>query len=659
MAAYALSSLLTGVAFLALGLLKMGNLRLTRGATRSPYYVSVFLLFIPAVFWIAVRARGIPHEHLVATGWLFTVDSVSSSPAALVASWNYWTLFDFNAIEWTAVKSAIQNIVLLVVIGVLNLPIYVPTLAFTLDVSYDMNHELLGQAAGNIFAGIVGTVPNILQYSFSVYVTRAKGGRFELLLISLLEAALFFGAGRLLPYVPTILASALVLFIGIELALEAVWEASKTLAGMEYAVVIGTLVGCTFLGFAEGFGVGIGAAAVVYLVYGVIDSPARVTRWNEWNELQQVKNQDEHHVAAPLEGRIHSPHNHTPAPINLGEPLTPTATMHDTDLKAPGDVDADLLQQLDARVLTLSGYIFFASVPSLEQALLRSLPRTTFFILDLSRAHRIETAAARVLPRCARDLRLKDSVLLVCGVPPKGGLAADFTRAEVELVFGCGEDGDAAAPEAGIPAFETREKCIAWCQREHQRRALCANKLEGLDDEARDQAFEAFCRTFNFQTGAVLGPAEGVDTAEDGYGCSPLTDVARFIERGGRIAVYLPGQAVRGRGVAFILEGQVDLVISTDPTTPDDSVLRPSIQRLLAMVPRETLRAVRARLRLPAFFRAEGTHAGRRFKAGDVLDLTARTESAVARTRSVIVEVEGEKLLEWARTKLQHTQADA
>jgi hypothetical protein len=110
------------------------------------------------------------------------------------------------------------------------------------------------------------------QYSYSVYVTRAKGGRFELTLVSALTAALFLCSGLLLPYVPTILASALVLFFGIELFLEAIWEASKTLAWMEYAVVLATLAACTFLGFAEGFGVGIGAAAAAYLMYGVIDS---------------------------------------------------------------------------------------------------------------------------------------------------------------------------------------------------------------------------------------------------------------------------------------------------------------------------------------------------------------------------------------------------
>ena len=63
---------------------------------------------------------------------------------------------------------AIQDIVLLVIIGVLNLPIYIPSMALVLDVpTYNMNHELLGHGASNILAGVLGTVPNLVV-SFKV-----------------------------------------------------------------------------------------------------------------------------------------------------------------------------------------------------------------------------------------------------------------------------------------------------------------------------------------------------------------------------------------------------------------------------------------------------------------------------------------------------------
>lgn len=52
---------------------------------------------------------------------------------------------------------------------------------------------------------------------------------------------------------------------------EAIWESSKSLLWSEWSIVIGTLLACTFVGFAPGFGVGIAIAMVVYLGWGVVD----------------------------------------------------------------------------------------------------------------------------------------------------------------------------------------------------------------------------------------------------------------------------------------------------------------------------------------------------------------------------------------------------
>ncbi|KAJ7486358.1 sulfate transporter family-domain-containing protein [Mycena galericulata] len=611
----------------------------TRGFIRSAYYIPLYLLTIPVIFWIAVHSFNFSKDHLVATGWLFTVHSAAGSSEALARSWNYWTLFDFRLVEWSSLKSATPNIVLLVVIGVLNLPIYVPTLAFTLDLSYDMNHELLGQGAANIFAGVVGTVPNILQYSYSVYVTRAKGGRFELSLVILLTGSVFLVAGLLLPYVPTILASALVLFIGVELFLEATWEASKTLAGMEYAIVLATLTACTFLGFAEGFGVGIGAATVVYLLYGVIDSPARVTRWNDWNELQQLRSQDDDHVAAPMTGRLVSPRIQAPASINLGAPL-PSVSIENPGAAAPTSEDDDLLRKLNAHVVVLTGYIFFASVPSMEKQLLNSSAPAAFYILDLTRAHRIETAAARCLPRCVRDLEIQGRVLVICGLVSGSGLHADFERAEVTVVFDAtGENSQGK----GIPAFATRAACLAWCQRQQETR-MSVNEAQELDEQAQESAYRTFCRLFNFELDEVLGAVEDEPHTES----TPVPDIARFVNAGGSIRAYLAGEALGRTGIAFVIEGQIELATPTPPA-PDRGALRPSIQRLLTMLPRETLRAVRARW---SVFSRRETASLSRFKAGDILDCPAPMGSAAANKRSVVVEMEGETLTAWAQAKL-------
>ena len=88
----------------------------------------------------------------------------------------------------------------------------------------------------------------------------------------LLTVALFFVSSLILPYVPTILASTLVLFLGLELMIESLWESAKTLTWSEWGIVVGTLLACTFLGFAPGFGVGIGLAILMYVMLAAKDT---------------------------------------------------------------------------------------------------------------------------------------------------------------------------------------------------------------------------------------------------------------------------------------------------------------------------------------------------------------------------------------------------
>lgn len=86
-----------------------------------------------------------------------------------------------------------------------------------------------------------------------------------------LTLILFVVSSYLLLYIPTILASGLVLFLGIELTLEAVWESAKDLIWTEWLIVMTTLFACTFVGFAPGVGVGIVATMVVYTGWGCWD----------------------------------------------------------------------------------------------------------------------------------------------------------------------------------------------------------------------------------------------------------------------------------------------------------------------------------------------------------------------------------------------------
>ena len=147
--------------------LRSGPLRrLTLGATKHAYYIPLYFLIIPGIFWTAAaslhKANGVGISTLVDSGWLFKIEGLDGRGGTIGDSWVYWKLFDFSKVELRALRSAIVNIVLVVVIGVLNLPIYVPALGVILETKVNTNHEFIGQGMANLLAGVAGTVPNII-----------------------------------------------------------------------------------------------------------------------------------------------------------------------------------------------------------------------------------------------------------------------------------------------------------------------------------------------------------------------------------------------------------------------------------------------------------------------------------------------------------------
>ncbi|KAF9237006.1 sulfate transporter family-domain-containing protein [Melanogaster broomeanus] len=443
----------------------------TRGFTDHALYVPVYMFFIAGLFWTVAAGAGYANvdgmTRLSSDGWLFTVE---------------------ESVEWSAMSAAIENIVLLVVIGVLNLPIYIPAMALVLDVpSYNMNHELIGHGVSNIFAGAVGTIPNLVVLSNTRFFTHAGGGRFEGTVVILLTIVLFFVSSRILPYVPTILASTLVLFVGIELMAEGLWESIKSLLWCEYAVVLGTLLACTFVGFAPGFGIGLGLAVVVHFAWCVIDSMPRIQHFvnlrNEYNPLPPSPSgsltvgtstgKELISISGDLEQRTASDSEASSTTASLG---TPTVTF-----------------------IKLSGYAFFAGIPSLERQM--KLPADwkspIVFLLDFTDVHRVETSVAQYLERKASEYLSKSPsvTVVVAGVTKGSGVHADLERGRAICRWECQSPSDAEGEvkESGFLAFTDVADAVRWVK------SLQIHDVELTEREV----FDEFCRLIGDQNACL------------------------------------------------------------------------------------------------------------------------------------------------------------
>lgn len=94
-------------------------------------------------------------------------------------------------------------------------------------------------------------------YTNTCMFNTAEGKRSEAIIVTLLGLGPLFTSSHILPYIPTILASIVVLYIGLQLLTESLWQSSGTMLWDEWITVAGTTLSCSLLGFAQGIGIGL------------------------------------------------------------------------------------------------------------------------------------------------------------------------------------------------------------------------------------------------------------------------------------------------------------------------------------------------------------------------------------------------------------------
>ncbi|KAF9230934.1 hypothetical protein BU15DRAFT_83006 [Melanogaster broomeanus] len=426
----------------------------TRGFTDHALYVPVYMFFIAGLFWTVAAGAGYANvdgmTRLSSDGWLFTMEESVLHQKGIGSAWDYWSLFDFSKVEWSAMSAAIENIVLLVVIGVLNLPIYIPAMALVLDVpSYNMNHELIGHGVSNIFAGAVGTIPNLVHFVITRFSpTRdfspiAGGGRFEGTVVILLTIVLFFVSSLILPLRPDdprVNSSALPGHrahgrgtLGVH-QIDSCGASMLWFSGLFWLVP--SLVSLPVSGLALGF------AVVVHFAWCVIDSMPRIQHFvnlrNEYNPLPPSPS------ASLTRGVEHN-----------RKSWTPTVTF-----------------------IKLSGYAFFAGIPSLERQMKLPADRKSpiVFVLDFTDVHRVETSVAQYFERKASEYSSKSPAEVYVD-----GSASLLRMRESEVM------------KSGLLAFTDIADAVRWVK------SLRIHDVELTDSEV----FDEFCRLIGDQNAGL------------------------------------------------------------------------------------------------------------------------------------------------------------
>ena len=325
---FAVSSVITGLTFFALGYLKLGSL-----VQFFPRHILIgciggvgFFLVITGIE-VSSRLEGglfynyetfqyLFYNHITLLQWTFPLGLAAGLVAlqhrihnsllvplyfivvfflfhivvALIPSWNlqhardvgwvfpaveddqpwylFYALYKFDVVDWWCLFRQVPTMLALTFFGILHVPINVPALAITVGMDdIDVDRELVAHGYSNALSGLFGSVQNYLVYTNSVLFIRAGADdRLAGVMLAIATAAVMMAGPVVIGFIPVCVVGALIFLLGYELLKESVWDTWGRLRPIEYSTIIIIIVTMGMVDFVVGIGVGIILACVSYVV---------------------------------------------------------------------------------------------------------------------------------------------------------------------------------------------------------------------------------------------------------------------------------------------------------------------------------------------------------------------------------------------------------
>ncbi|KAH8547801.1 sulfate transporter family-domain-containing protein [Umbelopsis sp. PMI_123] len=478
--AFAISSIMTGVAFYILGALKLGSLigffprhilvgtiggvgwflvatgievsaRLEGGMIYDiPTMKELFLNTHTLLLWtsalgVALLLRALQHKikHPLLVPAFFMIVPIVFWFVVLVAGldvnqvrqdgwvfhlvegdvpfWHFYTYYDFNAIDWAALSSTIPAMLALTFFGVLHVPINVPALGVSTNRDdVDVNKELVAHGISNTLSGCLGSVQNYLVYTNSLlFIKSGADSRLAGLMLAGATAILWICGPGIVGYIPIMVVGALIFHLGLDLLKEALVDTWGNLHHFEYITICAIIFFMAWLGFVEGIFLGIVMACIFFV----------------------VTNSKRGSIRAVYTG----------------------ATIHSTVRRLYRQ--QKFLNQVGNQIMIvlLQGYLFFGTIGQVERCIRDALDQRAweqhpirFLILDLKLAQGIDFSASEAFVRLKRLLKAKDVYLVLCNVDLDTEIGHALWKAGVMHTE---EDAN-----NNLQCFAILNEALEWCE---------------------------------------------------------------------------------------------------------------------------------------------------------------------------------------------------
>jgi SulP family sulfate permease len=336
--------------------------------TRKPLVIPVAIGIGLVGFAVVASALGASVGDVRSGGWV--LGAFNTDPA-----WQPWGPSAVAGVDWLALASSWAPIVITVVIAVIVMLSNLDRIEAELDRGLDTDEELRDAAPANLLSGITGAIPGFhapgptsVAARVEVDATRTGLVAAAVPLLVLLSGAMF------LELLPRMIVGGLLVFLGLSLISEWVWDRRRSFSRIEYGVVLMILAVVVAKGYSAGFVVGLVLSVVMFAIsYGRVDLV--------------------HEVAF---GEVY-------------RSSVDRSSMERARLRALAD---------SVQILRVSGYVFFGSSDRLlERIRARLDPENvpSFLLLDLTRVTGVDSSAVAALTKAERLATAHDFEIVITG----------------------------------------------------------------------------------------------------------------------------------------------------------------------------------------------------------------------------------------------------
>lgn len=236
---------------------------------RSPLALPLFLLVVPLLFYAVVFIGGWSLADVRAAAWM-------SSPSIEDSQWKFWKVYDLYHLDGSFPPKNIYWAVLPRQIGKLVGLYFVVAFGSSMDIAaiqsdapdVNYNSELVTVGLSNLVNGVAGVgLTGSYIFSQTLFSLRMSvSSRVMGTVVALAEAAAFIAPVNAMAYIPNFFFSALVIWIGVDIAKDWLYIAAKKVAPIEFAMLVGTFLAVAALGLEGGIFCGVLAAALHFAV---------------------------------------------------------------------------------------------------------------------------------------------------------------------------------------------------------------------------------------------------------------------------------------------------------------------------------------------------------------------------------------------------------